>query len=84
MADGLQMGNLSINDSQHAPQGNPPQGQGRAAYIPPHLRNSQRSMGASNMDGAAPPPGPGYGGGPRYSVQAPVFVRSYTNPKLFL
>ncbi|KAJ5305176.1 uncharacterized protein N7443_004836 [Penicillium atrosanguineum] len=71
MADGLQMGNLSINDSQHAPQGgNPPQGQGRAAYIPPHLRNSQRSTGAGagNIDSAAPPPGPGYGaprGGPR-------------------
>jgi ATP-dependent RNA helicase DDX3X len=73
MADGLQMGNLSINDSQHAPQGgNPPQGQGRAAYIPPHLRNSQRSMGAgaANVDGSAPPPGPGYGG-PRYC--APIF-----------
>ncbi|KAJ5569837.1 DEAD-box ATP-dependent RNA helicase [Penicillium hispanicum] len=64
MADGLQMGNLSLNDSQHAPQApnGPP---GRAAYIPPHLR--QRNVGA-NMDGAAPPPGPGYGGprnGPR-------------------
>ncbi|KAJ5666097.1 ATP-dependent RNA helicase ded1 [Penicillium maclennaniae] len=49
MADGLQMGNLSINDSQHAPQG----GSG---------------AGAGNMDSAAPPPGPGYGGprgGPR-------------------
>ncbi|KAJ5973572.1 ATP dependent RNA helicase [Penicillium waksmanii] len=60
MADGLQMGNLSINDSQHAPQGNGPPG--RAAYIPPHLR------GRPNMDGAAPPPGPGAGaprGGPR-------------------
>ncbi|KAJ5568363.1 hypothetical protein N7450_010849 [Penicillium hetheringtonii] len=60
MADGLQMGNLSINDSQHAPQGNGPPG--RAAYIPPHLR------GRANMDGSAPPPGPGYGGprgGPR-------------------
>jgi len=65
MADGLQMGNLSINDSQHAPQGNAPQGQGRAAYIPPHLRNSQRSAGPGNVDG--PPPGPGYGA-PRYSV----------------
>ncbi|KAJ5764268.1 ATP dependent RNA helicase [Penicillium manginii] len=61
MADGLQMGNLSINDSQHAPQGNGPPG--RAAYIPPHLR------GRPNMDGAsAPPPGPGAGAprdGPR-------------------
>lgn len=59
MADGLQMGNLSINDSQHAPQGNGPPG--RAAYIPPHLR------GRPNMDGAAPPPGPAFDG-PRYVI----------------
>ncbi|KAJ5327817.1 hypothetical protein N7541_008924 [Penicillium brevicompactum] len=48
MADGLQMGNLSLNESQHAPQGNAP-GQGRAAYIPPHLRG---------RGGPAPGPGP--------------------------
>lgn len=58
MADGLQMGNLSLNESQHAPQGGPP---GRAAYIPPHLR--QRGPGAGGD--SAPPPGPGFGG-PRY------------------
>ncbi|EYE94909.1 DEAD/DEAH box helicase [Aspergillus ruber CBS 135680] len=52
MADGLKMGNLSLNESQHAPQ---PPNTGRAAYIPPHLR--QRNTGM-NMDGAAPPPGP--------------------------
>ncbi|KAI9930927.1 DEAD-box ATP-dependent RNA helicase [Aspergillus wentii] len=61
MADGLKMGNLSLNESQHAPAA--PQ-QGRAAYIPPHLR--QRNV-APNMDGAAPPPagGPGAWSGPR-------------------
>ncbi|ODM24179.1 ATP-dependent RNA helicase ded1 [Aspergillus cristatus] len=52
MADGLKMGNLSLNESQHAPQ---PANPGRAAYIPPHLR--QRNTGM-NMDGATPPPGP--------------------------
>lgn len=58
------MGNLSLNESQHAPAA---PNTGRAAYIPPHLR--QRQMGASaNMDGAAPPPGPGSWGGPRYVV----------------
>lgn len=56
------MGNLSINDSQHAPANNAPQG--RAAYIPPHLR----SRPGGNVDGGAPPSGPGFGG-PRYSVQ---------------
>ena len=67
MADGLQMGNLSLNESQHAPQGNAP-GQGRAAYIPPHLRG---------RGGPAPGPGPAADGptpggsfdGPRYSIQ---------------
>ncbi|KAJ5172493.1 DEAD-box ATP-dependent RNA helicase [Penicillium capsulatum] len=64
MADGLPVGNLSLNDSQHAPQApsGPP---GRAAYIPPHLR--QRNTGAS-MDSNTPPAGPGFGGprnGPR-------------------
>lgn len=67
MADGLQMGNLSLNESQHAPQGNAPVG--RAAYIPPHLR--QRGPGpapgpSANADAA--PSGPGFGG-PRYSTQ---------------
>jgi ATP-dependent RNA helicase DDX3X len=67
MADGLQMGNLSLQDSQHAPQGGPP---GRAAYIPPHLRGRP---GGASMDGpaaAAPPPGPGAGGfsGARYDI----------------
>ncbi|CAL5873781.1 uncharacterized protein PFLUO_LOCUS8063 [Penicillium psychrofluorescens] len=56
MADGLQMGNLSINDSQHA---GPPAPTGRSAYIPPHLR--QRGMNAAPSMDAAPPPGPGFG-----------------------
>jgi len=68
MADGLQMGNLSLQDSQHAPQGGPP---GRAAYIPPHLR------GRANMDGGAPPPaGPNAGfAGARY-VENPFYHTS--------
>lgn len=61
MADSLKMGNLSLNESQHAP--NHPTPSGRAPYIPPHLR--QRQMGAS-MDGAAPPPPAGSWAGPRY------------------
>lgn len=51
MADSLKIGNLSLNDSQHAP--NPPSS-GRAAYIPPHLR--QRNVNPMSVDGAAPPP----------------------------
>ena len=62
MADGLQMGNLSLNESQHAPQGNAPVG--RAAYIPPHLRQRGPGAGPSAPADAAPP-GPGFGG-PRY------------------
>ncbi|KAJ5915170.1 P-loop containing nucleoside triphosphate hydrolase protein [Penicillium verhagenii] len=58
MADGLPMGNLSINESQHAPQGsNPP---GRAAYIPPHLRSRGGAPAPDAVDG--PTPGPGFGG----------------------
>lgn len=66
MADGLNMGSLTLNDSQHAPApGGPPSGGGRAAYIPPHLR--QRQVGVS--PDAVPPPGPAAGswGGPRYA-----------------
>ncbi|EAW10233.1 DEAD/DEAH box helicase [Aspergillus clavatus NRRL 1] len=63
MADGLNMGNLSLNDSQHAPAG--PGNTGRAAYIPPHLRGR---AGGANVDAAAaaaPPPGPAAWNGPR-------------------
>ena len=47
MADHLNMGGLSLGDSQHA------NGIGRSAYIPPHLRG----MGAAppGMDGPPPP-----------------------------
>lgn len=69
MADGLNMGSLTLNDSQHAPApGGPnPPGGGRAAYIPPHLRQRQVPANAATAD-AAPPPGPAGGswGGPRY------------------
>ncbi|KAL4964711.1 DEAD/DEAH box helicase [Aspergillus stella-maris] len=61
MADGLNMGSLTLNDSQHAPAPGGPPGGGRAAYIPPHLRRQ-----GGNAD-APPPPGPSGGswGGPR-------------------
>jgi ATP-dependent RNA helicase DDX3X len=65
MADGLQMGNLSINESQHAPQGNAP-AQGRSAYIPPHLRQRGGPASSTPVDGPAPG---GDFGGPRYSFQ---------------
>lgn len=64
MADGLQMGNLSLNESQHAPQGNAPVG--RAAYIPPHLRQRGPGPGPSAPADAASA-GPGFSG-PRYST----------------
>lgn len=64
MADSLKIQNLSLNDSQHAPNG-PPAANGRSAYIPPHLRgrgnvNPGPAPGPSPMDGAGPagPPGP--------------------------
>lgn len=43
MADRLDMGQLSLNDSQHALQ---PNGfTEKSAYIPPHLRNSKPLVG---------------------------------------
>lgn len=74
MADGLQMGNLSLNESQHAPTGNAP-GAGRAAYIPPHLRQRGPGPAPANVDPAAAPAG-GFGG-PRYSLpnQTPMNCR---------
>ena len=54
MADRLDIGRLTLNESQHAPQQNGfPE---RAAYIPPHLRNSRPSMrnGPPGMDGTPP------------------------------
>ncbi len=53
MADHIDMGRLSLNESQHAPQGNGfPD---RAAYIPPHLRGSRPPpAGGPAMDGPRP------------------------------
>lgn len=75
MADQLNMNNLSLQDSQHAPK--PGQqaggfGQGRSAYIPPHMRQQRAHGPPAGFDG--PPPGPpmnGYGGpGPKYVISA--------------
>lgn len=49
MADQLDMGRLSLNESQHA-QG----GFERAAYIPPHLRGRGPQGPPPPMDGPAP------------------------------
>lgn len=66
MADQLNMGGLSLNESQHAPQNG-----GfteRAAYIPPHLRNrpppAMDAAPAMPMNGGPPPAmnGGGWGG----------------------
>lgn len=57
MADNLKVEKLSLNDSQHAPPAaahTTPSG--RAAYIPPHLRQ-QRNAGAVGLDGAGSSPG---------------------------
>ncbi|KAL3468363.1 P-loop containing nucleoside triphosphate hydrolase protein [Aspergillus heterothallicus] len=63
MADGLNMGGLTLNESQHAPApGGNPSGGGRAAYIPPHLRQRQ----GANAESAPPPAAaPGSFNGPR-------------------
>ena len=64
MADSLNIGQLSLADSQHAPGMG-----GRSAYIPPHMRGSN-SGPPPGMDG--PPPmmngelnNSVWGGGPR-------------------
>jgi ATP-dependent RNA helicase DDX3X len=59
MADSLKIGNLTLNDSQHAPHNST----GRAAYIPPHLRQQQRNVASMNVDGAP--------AGPQQSAAAP-------------
>ncbi|KAE8551689.1 hypothetical protein EYB25_005579 [Talaromyces marneffei] len=55
MADSLKIQNLSLNESQHAPNG-PPAANGRSAYIPPHLRG--RNVNAGPAPGPAPGPTP--------------------------
>lgn len=59
MADQLNMNNLSLQESQHAPkpgQQNGGFGQGRSAYIPPHMRGAR--------GGPAPGPPAGFDGPP--------------------
>lgn len=54
MAEQLDMGRLSLNDSQHAPgAGGFPD---RAAYIPPHLRARQQQQAAAPAMDSPPPP----------------------------
>jgi len=51
MAEQLDMGRLSLNDSQHAPSNNFTE---RSAYIPPHLRGRAQpppQQAAPPMDG---------------------------------
>ena len=52
MADQLNMGGLSLADSQHATANGI---SGRSTYIPPHMRGVQQGPPPS-MDGAPPPP----------------------------
>ena len=61
MAEQLNMGGLSLNESQHAPQG----AFERSAYVPPHLRNRPAPPGGY------PPPGPApqMGGPPPFAAQ---------------
>ncbi|QKX62688.1 uncharacterized protein TRUGW13939_09849 [Talaromyces rugulosus] len=64
MADSIKIQNLSLNDSQHAPNG-PPAATGRAAYIPPHLRGRGGNVNpVAAVDGAAAGPLPGAGPAP--------------------
>ncbi|GAB1737653.1 hypothetical protein NU219Hw_g2067t1 [Hortaea werneckii] len=89
MADQLNMGGLSLKDSQHAPK--PGQSNGfpeRSAYIPPHMRQRGPAGPPAGFDGPPPmngmngsawaPPqaGPGgYGGPPRnYNAGAQAFT----------
>ncbi|KAF2262515.1 DEAD-domain-containing protein [Lojkania enalia] len=61
MADQLDIGRMSLNDSKHAPGGN--NFPDRAAYIPPHLRRQTATSPAPGMDGGPPPMMNGAGGG---------------------
>lgn len=51
MAEQLDMGRLSLHDSQHAPGNFQAE---RSAYIPPHMRRQQQAGPPPAMDG--PPP----------------------------
>ncbi|KAI6833737.1 ATP-dependent RNA helicase [Hortaea werneckii] len=89
MADQLNMGGLSLKDSQHAPKPGQPNGlPERSAYIPPHMRQRGPAGPPAGFDGPPPmngmngsawaPPqaGPGgYGGPPRnYNAGAQTFT----------
>ncbi|OAX77132.1 ATP-dependent RNA helicase DED1 [Emergomyces africanus] len=54
MANGLNIGSLKIDDSQHSAGPNPT---GRSAYIPPHLRGSVARPPPMGLDGSGPAPG---------------------------
>ncbi|PVI01361.1 DEAD-domain-containing protein, partial [Periconia macrospinosa] len=65
MAEQLDMGRLSLHDSQHAPGNFQAE---RSAYIPPHMRRQQQTGPPPAMDGPPPmmdgPPPMMNGGGP--------------------
>jgi ATP-dependent RNA helicase DDX3X len=75
MADQLNMNNLSLQESQHAPkpgQQNGGYGQGRSAYIPPHMRGARGGPAPgppAGFDGPPPMGGPN-GFGPPPGAQA--------------
>lgn len=54
MADQLNMNNLSLKDSQHAPNGQANGGFERTAYIPPHMRGRGGPPSSDGFDNAAP------------------------------
>ena len=56
MADQLNMGGLSLGESQHAASGGAP---GRSTYIPPHMRGMpQPGPPPAGPPAAGPPGGP--------------------------
>lgn len=90
MADQLNMNNLSLQESQHAPkpgQQNGGFGQGRSAYIPPHMRGARGGPAPgppAGFDGPPPMGGPnGYGPPPgahaKYVQIHPCKLKTSTN-----
>lgn len=76
MADQLNMGGMSLNDSQHAPRG---PGQERSAYIPPHMRRGggPPPAGPAGFDG--PPPMANGAGAPAWPAPAQA---KYVNTRI--
>lgn len=73
MADQLNMGGLSLGESQHAAPGG---AGGRSAYIPPHMRGlpppaAGPPAGAPRMDGPPPPAAGGMGASAWAAAPAP-------------